>query len=118
MSLTLDPKKAKISKRTHGEVVAVHFYRERGFLPWAFVNYLALLGWSTSDSREIFSKEELIEAFSLEGISRGNAVFDLRKGDPKFFTDPRALSINGHYLRTMPVEDLEQKWRENGWYKG
>jgi len=107
MSLTLDPKKAKISKRTHGEVVAVHFYRERGFLPWAFVNYLALLGWSTPDSREIFSKEELIEAFSLEGISRANAVFDLRKGDPKFFTDPRALSINAHYLRTMPVEDLE-----------
>jgi glutamyl-tRNA synthetase len=87
--------------------VAVHFYRERGFLPWAFVNYLALLGWSTPESREIFSKEELIDAFSLDGISRGNAVFDLRKGDPKFFTDPKALSINGHYLRTMPVEELE-----------
>ncbi|MBW1896034.1 MAG: glutamate--tRNA ligase [Deltaproteobacteria bacterium] len=107
MSLTLDPKKAKISKRTHGEVVAVHFYRERGFLPWAFVNYLSLLGWSTAESTEIFSKEELIEAFSLEGISRANAVFDLRKGDPKFFTDPKALSINAHYLRTMPVEELE-----------
>ena len=106
MSLTLDPKKAKISKRTHGEMVAVHFYREHGFLPWAFVNYLALLGWSTSDSREIFSKEELIEAFSLEGISRANAIFDVRKNDPKFFTDPKAISVNTHYLRNLPVEEI------------
>jgi len=106
MSLTLDPKKAKISKRTHGEMVAVHFYRDHGFLPWAFVNYLALLGWSTPDSREIFSREELIEAFSLEGISRANAVFDVRKNDPKFFTDPKALSINTHYLRKLPVEEI------------
>jgi glutamyl-tRNA synthetase len=107
MSLTLDPKKAKISKRTHGELVAVHFYKEHGFLPWAFVNYLALLGWSTSDSREIFSKEDLIEAFSLEGISRANAIFDVRKDDPKFFTDPKAISINTHYLRNLPVEEIE-----------
>lgn len=107
MSLTLDPQKAKISKRTHGELVAVHFYKERGFLPWAFVNYLTLLGWSTPDSREIFSKEELIEAFSLEGINRANAIFDVRKDDPKFFTDPKAISINTHYLRNLPVEEIE-----------
>ena len=112
MSLTLDPKKAKISKRTHGEIVAVHFYREHGFLPWAFVNYLALLGWSTPDSREIFSKEELIQAFSLEGINRANAVFDVRKNDPKFFTDPKALSINAHYLRNLPVEQIEPLVKE------
>ena len=112
MSLTLDPKKAKISKRTHGELVAVHFYKEHGFLPWAFVNYLALLGWSTPDSREIFSKEELIEAFSLEGISRANAIFDIRKNDPKFFTDPKAISINTHYLRSLPVEEIEPYVKE------
>jgi glutamyl-tRNA synthetase len=107
MSLTLDPQKAKISKRTHGELVAVHFYKEHGFLPWAFVNYLSLLGWSTPDSREIFSMEELIEAFSLERISRANAIFDVRKDDPKFFTDPKAISINTHYLRNLPVEEIE-----------
>jgi glutamyl-tRNA synthetase len=106
MPLTLDPQKRKISKRTHGEVVAVQYYRERGFLPWALVNFLVLLGWSTSDNREIFSEEELIQAFSLEGINRANSVFDLRKDDPKFFTDPKALSINAHYLRTMPLEEL------------
>ncbi len=106
MPLTLDPQKRKISKRAHGEVVAVQYYRERGFLPWALVNFLVLLGWSTSDNREIFSEEELIEAFSLEGINRANSIFDIRKDDPKFFTDPKALSINAHYLRTMPLEDL------------
>lgn len=112
MSLTLDPKKAKISKRTHGELVAVHFYKEHGFLPWAFVNYLALLGWSTPDSREIFSKEELIEAFSLQGLSRANAIFDARKDDPKFFTDPKAISINTHYMRNVPVEEIEPYVKE------
>jgi glutamyl-tRNA synthetase len=106
MPLTLDPQKRKISKRAHGEVVAVQYYRARGFLPWALVNFLVLLGWSTSDNREIFSEEELIEAFSLEGINRANSIFDIRKDDPKFFTDPKALSINAHYLRTMPLREL------------
>ncbi|RLB38261.1 MAG: glutamate--tRNA ligase [Deltaproteobacteria bacterium] len=106
MPLTLDPKRAKISKRKHGEIVSVQFYREKGFLPWALVNFLALLGWSTPDSRQIFSKEELIEAFSLEGINRANSIFDIRANDPKFFTDPKALSINAHYIRNMPLEEL------------
>nr|MBC8361715.1 glutamate--tRNA ligase [Candidatus Desulfatibia profunda] len=112
MSLTLDPQKAKISKRTHGELVAVHFYKEHGFLPWALVNFLVRLGWSTSDSRDIFSKQELIEAFSLEGIGRANSIFDIRKNDPKYFTDPKAISINAHYLRTLPLEEIEPYVRE------
>jgi glutamyl-tRNA synthetase len=107
MSLTLDPKKAKISKRKHGEQVAVHFYKERGFLPWALVNFLVLLGWATPESREIFSREELIQAFSLQGINRANSIFDVRTDDPKYFTDPKAISINAHYLRTLPVEEIE-----------
>jgi glutamyl-tRNA synthetase len=120
MPLTLDPKKAKISKRRHGEVVSIQFYREKGFLPWAMVNFLALLGWSTPDSKQIFSKEELIEAFSLEGISRSNSIFDIRKDDPKFFTDPKAISINAHYIRNMPLYELipyvkEQLEKEGLW---
>ncbi len=106
MSLTLDPKKAKISKRRHGELVAVHFYRQHGFLPWAFVNFLVLLGWATKESREIFSQEELIQAFSIEGISRNNSVFNINQDDPKFFTDPKALNINASYMKTMPVQEL------------
>jgi len=118
MPLTLDPKKAKISKRSHGEVVAVQFYRASGFISWALVNFLVLLGWSSGDDQEIFSKDELIEKFSLDRINRSNSIFNYHKGDPKFFTDPKALNINAHYLRTMPVEELsllvEQELKEVG----
>ncbi len=113
MPLTLDLQKRKISKRTHGEVVSVQFYRERGFLPWALVNFLVLLGWHTSDDREIFTKEELIEAFSLEGIGKANSIFNYRPGDKKFFTDPKALSINAHYLRTLPIEEIARYVKED-----
>ncbi len=106
MPLTLDLQKRKISKRTHGEVVSVQWYREMGFIPWALVNFLVLLGWNPGTDQEIFSKEELIQAFSLERINKSNSVFNYRKGDPKFFTDPKAISINAHYLRTMPIEEI------------
>lgn len=112
MSLALDPKKAKISKRKHGEPVAVHFYREKGFIPWALVNFLVLLGWSRPGDREFYSESELIDAFSLAGISRANPVFDLRQDDPKFFTDPKAVSMNAHYLRGWPVENVLPYARE------
>lgn len=106
MPLTLDHQKAKISKRKHGEIVAVHFYRDHGFIPWALNNFLALLGWSPGDDREIFSPAELTEAFELERIVKANAIFNYRADDPKFFTDPKALNINAHYLRTMPAEEI------------
>jgi glutamyl-tRNA synthetase len=106
MPLTLDTKKAKISKRSHGEIVAVQFYRDHGFIPWAFNNFLVLLGWSPGDDKEIFSKDELIESFSLERINRSSSIFNYRKDDPKFFTDPKAIAINEHYLRTMPIEEI------------
>lgn len=106
MPLTLDTKKAKISKRSHGEIVAVQFYRDHGFIPWAFNNFLVLLGWSPGDDREIFSQEELIEAFSLERINKSASIFNYRKGDQKFFTDPKAIAINEHYLRTMDIHEL------------
>ena len=104
--LTLDTKKAKISKRSHGEIVAVHFYRDHGFIPWAFNNFLVLLGWSPGNDQEIFSKEELIQAFTLERINKSSAVFNFRRDDPKFFTDPKAIAINEHYLRTMAIAEL------------
>ncbi|MFW2364785.1 MAG: glutamate--tRNA ligase [Desulforhopalus sp.] len=108
MPLTLDTKKAKISKRSHGEIVAVQFYRDAGFIPWAFNNFLALLGWSAGDDREFFTKDELIDAFSLERINKSSAIFNYRKNDPKFFTDPKAIYINEHYLRTLEIEELGQ----------
>lgn len=106
MPLTLDTKKAKISKRSHGEIVAVQFYRDSGFIPWAFNNFLALLGWSAGNDQEFFSKEELIESFSLNRINKSSAIFNYRKNDPKFFTDPKAIFINEHYIHTMDIEEL------------
>ncbi len=108
MPLTLDNKKAKISKRKHGEIVAVQFYRDAGFIPWAFNNFLALLGWSAGDDKEFFTKEELIAAFSFDRVNKSSAVFNYKKDDPKFFTDPKAIAINEHYLRTMDIEELGQ----------
>lgn len=108
MPLTLDLQKRKISKRSHGEIVAVQFYRDRGFLPWALCNFLVLLGWNPGTDQEIFSRDELIEAFTLERISKVNSVFNYRKDDPKFFTDPKAISINSHYLRTIPIAELAE----------
>lgn len=106
MPLTLDTKKAKISKRSHGEIVAVQFYRDSGFIPWAFNNFLALLGWSAGDDREFYSRDELIDSFSLDRINKSSAIFNYRKNDPKFFTDPKAIYFNEHYLRTMPITEL------------
>ena len=111
MSLTLDPSKAKISKRRHGEKVSIQYYREKGFLPWGLVNFLVLLGWATPDSKEIFSKEELIGAFNLGGISKTNAVFNIHQKDPRFITDPKALSINAHHLRSMDIAALWEMLR-------
>lgn len=132
MPLTLDTKKAKISKRSHGEIVAVQYYRDNGFIPWALNNFLVLLGWAPGNDQEIFSKEELIEAFTLERINKASSIFNYRKNDPKFFTDPKAIAINEHYLRTMDITELgglvekelraENLWKEeyavekNEWY--
>jgi len=106
MPLTLDLKKAKISKRSHGEIVAVQFYEKHGFIPWALSNFLVLLGWSSGNDTEIFSREEMIEAFTLERINKSNSIFNYRKGDSKFITDPKAIAINEHYLRTLPIEEI------------
>jgi glutamyl-tRNA synthetase len=112
MPLTLDTKKAKISKRSHGEIVAVQFYRDSGFIPWAFNNFLALLGWSAGNDQEFFEKEELIKKFSLERINKSSAIFNYQKNDPKFFTDPKAIYINEHYLRTMEIGELGEMVRK------
>lgn len=112
MPLTLDNKKAKISKRSHGEIVAVQFYRDNGFIPWAFNNFLALLGWSAGNDQEIFSREELIREFSLERINKSAAIFNFRRDDPKFFTDPKAMHINEYYLRHMDIGELGKMVRK------
>jgi len=106
LPLILAPNKAKLSKRKHGEVVSLTTYRDRGFVPAAFRNFLALLGWSPPEGKEILSREELVRAFSLEGIGRANAVFNFQENDPRHWTDDKALWMNAEYIRTMPLGEL------------
>ncbi|MEA3314057.1 MAG: glutamate--tRNA ligase, partial [Caldisericota bacterium] len=77
ISLILAPDRTKLSKR-HG-ATSVGQYREMGFLPEALFNYLALLGWSSKDDREFFTKEELINLFTLESVNKAPAIFDIDK---------------------------------------
>lgn len=106
LPLIMAPNKGKLSKRKHGEVVSMTTYRDAGFLAEAFRNFLALLGWSASEEREIYSLDELVEKFSLEGIHRSNAVFNFKENDPRHWTDDKAMWMNAEYIRTMPLSDL------------
>jgi glutamyl-tRNA synthetase len=93
-SLILGSDKSKLSKR-HGATSCGQF-RERGYLPDAMVNYLALLGWNDGTSKEIYSRQELIEAFDLSRVTASPAMFD----------DAKLRWINGQHLRAMPIADL------------
>lgn len=106
LPLILAPDKGKLSKRKHGEVVSLTTYRDRGFVPAAFRNFLALLGWSPQNGKEILSKEELINEFSLEAIGRANAIFNFTENDADHWTDDKALWMNSEYIRTMPIDEL------------
>lgn len=106
LPLIMAPNKGKLSKRKHGEVVSMTTYRDAGFLAAAFRNFLALLGWSAGEEQEIYSLDELIAKFSLEGIHRSNAVFNFHESDPRKWTDDKAIWMNAEYIRTMPFEDL------------
>jgi len=106
LPLIMAPNKGKLSKRKHGEVVSMTTYRDAGFLAEAFRNFLALLGWSASEEQEIYSLDELIAKFSLEGIHRSNAVFNFHEGDPRRWTDDKAIWMNAEYIRSMPLADL------------
>ncbi|HRH40625.1 MAG TPA: glutamate--tRNA ligase [Pyrinomonadaceae bacterium] len=106
LPLILAPDKKKLSKRIHGEIVAMTTYRDAGFLPEAFRNFLALLGWSNKTEQEMMSLQELIDQFELENIHRSNAVFNFEKDNPKHWTDDKAIWMNAEYIRTMPIEEL------------
>ena len=106
LPLIMAPNKGKLSKRKHGEVVSMTTYRDAGFLAAAFRNFLALLGWSAGEEKEIYSLDELVQKFSLDGIHRSNAVFNFTENDPRRWTDDKAQWMNAEYIRTMPVDEL------------
>jgi glutamyl-tRNA synthetase len=106
LPLLFAPDNTKLSKRRHGPVVSVTTYRDAGFLPEAFINFLCLLGWSPKNDRELMTPEELIDAFSLEGVNRSNAVVNFSEADP---FDPKAVWLNAEHIRAMAVEELAQR---------
>lgn len=103
LPLLVAPDGTKLSKRKHGPVVSVTTYRDAGFLPQAFVNFLCLLGWSPKNDREFLTIEELTDLFSLEGVNRANAVVNFKEEDP---FDPKAVWLNAEHIRALPVEQL------------
>ncbi|WP_427340411.1 glutamate--tRNA ligase [Caloranaerobacter sp. DY30410] len=90
----LNKNKKKLSKR-HGDV-AVRDFRKKGYLPEALVNYLALVGWSPEDNREILNMEELINEFSFDRVSKTGGVFDTDKLN----------WVNGQYIRKSDVDRI------------
>ncbi len=110
VSMILGPDRARLSKR-HG-ATSIAEYREKGYLPEALVNYLALLGWYPPDGEEIKSKKELTKEFSLGNISKSPAVFDRQKLN----------WMNGHYIRSTSlrrITDLAIPYlKEAGYLKG
>lgn len=92
--LILGPDRTRLSKR-HG-ATSVGSYADEGFLPEAFRNFLALLGWSPGNDTEYMRTSELVERFSLAGVSRTNAIFDR----------PKLEWFNTEYLRNLQVEEL------------
>jgi glutamyl-tRNA synthetase len=107
--LILGPDKSRLSKR-HG-ATDVNMYAREGFLPEAFRNFLALLGWSPGGDEEYLRTTQLLERFSLEGVSRTNGVFDRAKLE----------WFNTQYLQKLPIEDLlpevEAQLKQDGLWK-
>jgi glutamyl-tRNA synthetase len=107
--LILGPDKSRLSKR-HG-ATDVNMYRREGFLPEAFRNFLALLGWSPGGDEEFLRTSQLLEKFTLEGVSRTNGVFDRAKLE----------WFNTQYLQKLPIEDLlpevEAQLKQDGLWK-
>ena len=91
--LVLDSSGRKMSKRHHGDLVAVNCYREQGYLPEAVLNFVARLGWSYDDKQEIFSVDELIEKFDLKRVGKSGSVFDIKKLE----------WLNSHYINQLDI---------------
>jgi glutamyl-tRNA synthetase len=95
--LILGPDRKRLSKR-HG-ATSVTEYKRQGYLPEAMVNFLALLGWSPGNDQEVLTRQELVRAFSLDGISSSNAVFNPEKLD----------WFNSQHIIRMPIEELGRR---------
>ncbi|MDT8902727.1 glutamate--tRNA ligase [Anaeroselena agilis] len=121
ISLILGKDRTKMSKR-HG-ATSVEQYRNLGYLPGALVNFLALLGWAPEGEEEIFSREELIEKFSLDRVAKNSAVFDvdklnwlnahyLRQAGPAVITELALPHLEAAGYIALPLKDEQRVWLE------
>jgi glutamyl-tRNA synthetase len=102
LPLILGPDKQRLSKR-HG-ATSVIAYADQGYLPDAFFNFLALLGWSPGNDREILSRAELVELFSLKGVGKANAIFGTEKLD--WYNSQYLRNASSDALREMALAEL------------
>jgi len=109
--LILGPDRKRLSKR-HG-ATSVTEYERRGYVPEAMFNFLALLGWSPGDDRELFTRDELVRAFTLEGISGGNAIFNPDKLD--WFNQQHLMRLapDELALRVRPSFEAAGTWSDD-----
>ena len=99
LPLVLAEDRSKLSKRKHGEIVSLSYYRQRGYLPEAMINFLALLGWNPGTDQEIFSMQELIGQFNLSRVQKSGAIFNIEKLN----------WINSEYIKKMGEDELLEK---------
>ncbi|MCX6760393.1 MAG: glutamate--tRNA ligase family protein, partial [Candidatus Nealsonbacteria bacterium] len=96
LPLILGPDRSKLSKR-HG-ATSVSEYRQKGYLPEVIINFISFLGWNPGTDKEVYSLTELEQDFSLENISKGGAIFNVKRLD----------YLNGLYIRQKPLKELTE----------
>jgi glutamyl-tRNA synthetase len=99
VSLLLNKDKSKLSKRQNS--VSVEEYIDKGYLPEAIVNFIAMLGWNSGTTQDIFTMQELIEQFSLERVQKAGAIFDTEKLD----------WLQGQWMRKLTIEEFVKRIR-------
>ncbi len=97
VSLLLNKDKSKLSKRQNS--VSVEEYIDKGYLPEAIINFIAMLGWNPGTTQEMFTLQELVEAFSLERIQKAGAIFDTEKLD----------WLQGQWMRKLTVDEFVRR---------
>lgn len=96
LPLIMAPDRSKLSKRKHAEIAALDKFIESGYLPEAFINFLALLGWNPGTEQELFTLEELVNIFDISKVQKGAAIFNIEKLN----------WINREYLRQLSSEEF------------
>lgn len=98
LPLVLAEDRSKLSKRKHGETVSLTYYRNKGYLPQAILNFVALIGWNPGTDQEVFSLDELVKSFDLSKVQKAGGIFNVQKLD----------WFNKKYIDAMSLEDFEK----------